>query len=175
MVATMEPGASRSGEAPDPVALGELLDHVPERPGPRPTGPDGGTAVGTDTGIAGDEPAVDPPVPAPPRLRVGRARYLPLLSNPAIERAARAQIYSPLRICAEASNPPPPPESITLSFTLRPDGSVDPASVGAIANKEALDEVAACVVRTFSKIPFRGPAAAHGTSPRVVILWPSVD
>jgi hypothetical protein len=106
---------------------------------------------------------------------MGRPRYQPLLSNPAIERAARAQIYWRLRSCATASGDLPPPETIALSFTLRPDGTVDPATVGAKALEGDLEEVAECVARTFAATPFRGPAAAHGTSPSVIVLWPSVD
>lgn len=175
IVATGEPGASRSAEVPDPAALAELVDHSPSARRPRPTAPDGGTLVGTDSGVEGEELPSVPPMPSPPRLRVGRPRYQPLLSNPAIERAARAQIYWQLRKCTGPGDALPPPESIALSFTLRPDGSVDPATVGATTDDEKLDSVAECVVRTFSSIPFRGPAAARGTSPSVVVLWPSVD
>lgn len=175
IIATGEPGASRSAETPDPAALAELLDHSPSARPPRPTAPDGGTLVGSDSGVEGEELPSVPPVPSSPRLRVGRPRYQPLLANPAIERAARAQIYWQLRACTGPDGKAPPPESVALSFTLRPDGSVDPATVGATTENDELEAVAECVVRTFSSIPFRGPAAARGTSPSVVVLWPSVD
>lgn len=175
VVATREPGAARSAETADPGVLAEILDHVPSASPRRPTGPDGGTLVGTDSGVEGEELPEAPPADERPPLRVGRERYDPLLSNPAIERAARAQIYWPLRQCKTPDGEPPPPESVALSFTLRPDGTVDPATVSAKAKNKALQPVAECVVRTFSTIVFRGPAAAHGTSPRVVVVWPSVD
>jgi hypothetical protein len=157
------------------MALAELLDHVPSSRAGSPTAPDGGTLVGSDSGVEGEVLPEPPPVPSHRQLRLGRARYQPMLSNAAIERAARAQIYWHLRKCTTAAGTPPPAESIALSFTLRPDGTVDPATVTAKAQDEKLDDVAECVVRTFSSIPFRGPAAAHGTSPRVVVVWPSVD
>ncbi len=175
MVATHEPGASRSAETPSPVALAELLDHVPSAGATLATAPDGGTLVGTDSGTPGDEPPRSPEPPKPRRLRLGEPRYQPLLSNPAIERAARAQIYWPLRVCTDDKGALPAPESITLSFTLRPDGTVDPATVSAKPKRAELDAVADCVIRTFSSLAFRGPTAALGSSPNIVILWPSVD
>ena len=155
--------------------LAELLDHVPSAAPPGPTGPDGGTLIGTDSGVEGEELPELPPVKKRRPLRVGKERYDPLLSNPAIERSARAQIYWTLRQCTAADGKPPPPESVALSFTLRPDGTVDPATVSATTEDKSLQPVAACVARTFAAIPYRGPAAAHGTSPRVVVVWPSVD
>ncbi len=175
IVATSEPGASRSAELPDAMTLAELIEHVPSARARKPTVPDGGTLVGSDSGVDGEELPEPPPVASRPKLRVGRPQFRPLLSNPAIERAARAQIYWQLRKCTTETGAPPPAESIVLSFTLRPDGTVDPATVGAEALDDSLDGVAECVVRMFSTVPFRGPAAAHGTSPRVVVVWPSVD
>jgi hypothetical protein len=174
VIAEGEPGVDRGAEQPDAIALAELLDAVPSGT-VAATAPDGGTLVGSDTGVDGDEMPWAPPAPSRSRLRPGPMRVQPLLSNGAIERAARAQIYWPLRECLDADGQLPPAESITLAFSLRPDGSVDPATVSASASEKRLEPVAECVVRRFSAGAFRGPAAARGTSARVVILWPSVD
>lgn len=175
IVATSEPGAPRSAELPDPMALAELMDRVPSAQRLGPTGPDGGTLIGSDSGVEGDELPEVPPAASHGRLRVGRPDFQPLVSNAAIERAARAQIYWHLRKCTTPTGEQPPAESIVLSFHLRPDGSADPATVSAEAENAKLDSVAECVERTFAGIAFRGPAASLGTSPRVIIAWPSVD
>jgi hypothetical protein len=161
---------------PDPSALSEIVAKG-TREAPPPTAPDG-TLVGSETG----EPEQVDPVsalattpPQPPRVQAGHAELAPALSSPAIERAARAQLYWRLRECRLPNGAPPPPDAITLGFTIRQDGTVDPASVSASAGDDAHAEVAVCVLRTFSASPFLGPPAGLDTSARVLITWPSVD
>ena len=162
---------------PDPGALDRILSKVPSAR-PVRTGPDGGTRVGSETGEGGDElprPGNETSRPRHADVQAGPIEIQPQISSPSLERAAREQIYWQLRACVDAEGKPPPPESIVLAFTIRADGSVDPASVSASAEDKALEPVAECVLREFSSLPFRGPFAARRTSSRVLITWPSVD
>ena len=157
----------------NPGALAEILAHAPSSQ-PQATGPDGGTLVGTPTEFDGGAPEPEPPKKK--QLRTGKLFVQPLLSSPAIERAAREQIYWTLHEqCRGPDGAPPPPDAITLRFTIRHDGSVDPASVSAHANDAQFVDVAECVLREFSALPFRGPAAGRDNTARVIVTWPSVD
>jgi hypothetical protein len=159
---------------PDRAALAELLHHVP-KDAPPPTG-SSGTRVGTDSGVPGEAAVVHGRRASDdPGVRAGPIELQPLLSSPAIERAAREQIYWSLRKCTGPDGNPPPPESITLKFTIEADGSVDPASVSTEVADPALEPTAECVLTAFSASPFRGPAATRRASARVIITWPSVD
>lgn len=158
---------------PDPAALDALVEAAPAE-APPPTGKDGLTSVGTDTGLPGEELAI-PASTTAPAVVGGEVQIQPQLSSPAIEREARAQIYWSLRECKGPDGRVPPPESITLAFTLREDGTVDPASVIASADDEALQSTAECVLRAFSATPFEGPVATRRTPARIRITWPSVD
>ncbi|MBW2455992.1 MAG: hypothetical protein JRI68_15855 [Deltaproteobacteria bacterium] len=109
-------------------------------------------------------------------MQVGDPEVLPLLSSPAIERAARELIYwNLMQKCSGPNDEQPPPDVITLVFTIRSDGSVDPTSVSASASDKRYEETAACVVREFSASPFRGPPATLRSSARIIVTWPSVD
>ena len=103
----------------------------------------------------------------------------PRLSNPAIERAAREQIYWHFRECTGPDGKPPPPDTILLMFTIRPDGTVNPALVETRCVDPDLTETYAatvdCVARQFAAHPFRGPAATRRMAARVMITWPSTD
>jgi hypothetical protein len=166
---------------PDPQALEELLATVPTSR-LAATGPDGGTLVGSDTGKTGDAGA-GPESPRPEEVDAGRATLeagkllvQPGLSSVAIERALRAQVYWPLvQKCRGPEGEILPPDTVTLVFSVRSDGTVDPASVGATANERRYDGAAECVVREFSAIPFRGPPASFGGTSRVIATLPSVD
>jgi len=166
---------------PDPGALDELLAAAPmDRPGP--TGPDGGTLVGTSTGKRGDagiapEPSdVEEADAGRAVLEAGKVLVQPGLSSFAIERALRAQIYWPLvQKCRGPEGEMLPPDTVTLVFTVRSDGTVDPASVAATTEQRRYDKAAECMVREFSAIPFRGPPASVGGDSRVVATLPSVD
>lgn len=169
------PQPSPVPRTPDGGALGELVAAAPSAPGP--TG-SAGTLVGTETGEPGPAEVVGEPIAPPdrgPRVQLGRVTVDPPLSSPAIERAARAQLYWRLRTCRQVDGTPPPPDSIVLAFTLRRDGTVDPATVRADATEPGLQTVAACVLRTFSATPFIGPEAGRDMPTRVLITWPSVD
>lgn len=182
-------GASAPGEAPegapspetDPQALAELLQAAPAQRLPA-TGPDGGTLVGTDTEVAPDDEArrrgraatTEPP--ARGVLRVGTIEVQPGPSNAAIESAMRAQIYWPLvHKCRDPNGDILPPDAVTLTFTVRIDGSVDPGTVSATAAERRFDDAAECMMRAFSAIGFRGPASSVGQPSRVVATIPSVD
>ncbi len=179
-------------EHPVGAALGELVAKVPTA-SPGTTGPDGTTLVGTEgsaradasaapatsaspgSSIATPDADAGAPTGAGPRTTSGSggARELSGLS---LERAAREQIYWRLQQkCKTASGEVPPARAVTLSFTLRPDGSVSAASVRAVAASHELESVARCVERTFSASGFVGPAAGRGTSVDVSLAWPSVD
>ena len=166
---------------PDPEALEELLAAAPTSR-PAPTGPDGGTLVGSDSGKKGDagtgpEPTGLEEVDAGrATLETGKVMVQPGLSNVAIERALRAQVYWRLvQKCRGPEGELLPPDTVTLVFTVRSDGTVDPASVGATANERRYDKAVECVVREFSAIPFRGPPASLGGDSRVISTLPSVD
>lgn len=176
------PSATPASDLADPSALAELVAQSPKQV-LEPTGPDGATLVGTDTKVPRAEAAASAAVPTQlgtdhrvGMLTAGDIEIQPLLSTPAIERAARAQIYWPLRQkCAGPDGQPPPPDAVTLTFSIRSDGTVDPASVTAEAGDKRFEPTADCVLREFSALPFRGPGAVLGSSARVIITWPSVD
>ncbi len=166
-------------EQVNPQALVELLAATPSAQLPT-TGPDGGTLVGSDTRLAaaGDGGAPPPPpLGMPPvGMQVGDPEVLPLLSSPAIERAARELIYwNLMKNCRGPHGELPPPDMITLVFTIRSDSSIDPASVSATAADKRYESTAECVIREFSASPFRGPAATMRSSARIIVTWPSVD
>lgn len=160
----------------DPGALAELLKAAPAPEPLRPTDPEGGTRVGTDTGLEPTEPPLVPPRPAAPSLHAGQLELQPLLSTPAIERAARAQIYWRLaQQCHGPDGAPLPPDAIRVSFHIRADGSVDPGSLSASATDVKYQAVTECVVRELSASAFRGPEATLHSSADVIMTWPSVD
>lgn len=175
--------AAVSAPVPNRVDEGALAQILAAAPSTHPasTLPDGGTRIGRDTGIdpAGVMPsAAGSAAPAPDgiRLEAGGVVVHPLISSPAVERAAREQVYWTLhQKCRGDDGEPPPPDAIILVFTILPDGSVDPASVGVSAEDDAHREIAACVRREFSAVPFRGPMAGRDSSARVIVTWPSVD
>ena len=163
----------------DPAALRELLAAVPAAVR-RPTGDDGGTAIGTDTGVPeppAPAPAADPPSdPARPRVSVGKLDVKPEMASPAVEKVARAQLYWPLvQRCRDPDGKLLPPDAIALSFTIDPEGYLLPTSIVATAVEPRHEEAAACMRRELSGLPFRGPPAPRGLITRVDALVPSVD
>ena len=94
---------------PTPGALQELLAKVPKAQ------PAAAASIGSDTGEPGSAEVVT--VDGRHRtVRAGRIEVQPQLSSPAIERAAREQIYWSLRRCTGPDGKSPPPESMV---TLR--------------------------------------------------------
>lgn len=180
---TLARGADQTEVAPtpsssSPAVLAELVAKSRELSIPSETGAYGGTRVGTTTGVGG--PAETPipamsPLPRRAGVRAGPIEVQPAVSSSTIEREARAQIYWRLRNCKRADGTAPPPDSIVLDFTIRPDGTIEPSSVKATTDDLSLESVAACVLRTFSASPFTGPTEGRNASARVVITWPSVD
>ncbi|HHH11935.1 MAG TPA: hypothetical protein ENK23_07680 [Sorangium sp.] len=165
---------ARVTQRPDPAALAELLGAVPHAPAALPTA---ATLVGSDTGVPGrTEPVlVSPPTPSA-RIRVGTPTFDPLLSSPALEQTARAQLYWALhKACPGPDGKPLPADVITLRFTIRADGSVEPASVSASSADNHFQQTAECVLKTFSSLPFHGPVAGRGSTATLVVTWPSVD
>lgn len=172
--------AALPGEAPtampaprhaDPGVLGELLATVPSAH-PADGEARARTRLGTDTGVAAA--SASPPSPnAAPRMET---RPRATLSSPALERAAREQLYWPLvRVCRLADGSLPPADSVTLEFDLLADGSVPPNTVTTRASEERFRGVAECVERVFASSGFRGPVEGRGTHASVRITWPSVD
>ncbi len=163
-------------KTPNGAALNELLANVP-RQIPSSTNADGGSLVGRKSGAPGE---VEPFMAAAPQpgtqLQIGTPTFEPLLSSPALERSARAQLYWALhKACPAPDGKPLPPDVITLRFTIRADGSIEPASVSTSCNDPQYQPVAECVLRTFSSLPFHGPTAGHGSTATLIVTWPSVD
>jgi hypothetical protein len=166
---------------PDPTALEEILAASPKA-GARPTGPDGGTLVGTvtdaDAGPAdAAAPAPDAALPkAEARVLAGEPEVQPGLPSPAIERAARAQLYYPLTTrCKDRDGKILPPDAIVLRFRIDPDGYVVPSSISAIATDPRHEDAANCMRRELGAATFRAPAASRGAGTSVNITLPSVD
>lgn len=169
-------GAAPAASA-DPAALAELLAAAPDA-GLLPTGEDGGTAIGTDSGASPTDtpaaPAEDPP--DHPRVTIGQVQVQSEMSTPAIEKAARAQLYWPLvQRCRAPDGRMLPPEVITLSFTIDPEGYLVPTSIVATSADPRYEEAAACMRKELSGATFRAPPAARGLTTRVDALVPSID
>jgi hypothetical protein len=173
-----QPSAStvRVAHEPDPRVRAQIVAAAPDGSA-RPTGPDGGTLVGSKTDVEGTAAVL--PAPADSREQPGRSgpvRVEPLVSSPALERAARAQVYWTLaQKCTTSDGKLPPPESIVLSFTIAGDGTVDPTSITVRSDDPALAPVVDCVLREFAATPFSVPAARGSARSTVLIAWPSVD
>jgi hypothetical protein len=183
--AASPPGGSarRAGPAPmtlssaDPSALAEILAAAP----PPPTGGPVLARIGTNTG----EPPASPPPPsaagspaAPPRARieVGAVRLQTDMSTPAIEKAARAQLYWDLvQRCRDPEGKILPPDAIRVEFNLDEEGTIAASTIVAIAADPRHSEAAACMQRELAAITFRAPAGARGLPTHVSATVPSVD
>ena len=168
---------------PDPEALAEIVAAAPHSD-LQPTAPDGGTLIGsyTDADAGTDPQQAEPmivtlahPPSSGPSLELGPATTL-RLSSPAIERAAREQIYWHLvQECRGPEGEILPPDAIVLEFVIRPDGAIDPGSIHASAQRPEHAAAAECVQRRFVSLPFRAPAAAGSGQTPVRATLPSVD
>lgn len=161
----------------DPSALDEIVRAAPhERPAPTL---DGGTLVGTDTGAppSDDKESARPKDDsARPSVAVGRPVVQPVMSNPAIERAARAGLYFQLVTrCKDPEGKILPPDSIRIKFGLDADGLIDPSSVVVTAIDKRFQDAATCMRRELSTSAFRGPAGARGQAATIDATVPSVD
>jgi hypothetical protein len=159
-----------------PKALEEIVAAAPSAT-PAATGEDGGTRIGTETGL----PAVEARAPteaAEPRthVQIGAVKVAGQMSTPAIEKAARAQLYWILvQRCRGPDGNILPPDTITLSFNIDADGTILPASILATAAEPQYEEAAACMRKELSSAPFRAPPGARGQPTRVDATVPSVD
>jgi len=162
----------------DPQAFEELVAATPEAQLP-PTGEDGGTLIGTDTGLPPDReraPAADPADPSRTRVVLGDVKMVGRASSPAIEKAARAQLYWPLvQRCRGPDGAILPPDTVLLSFNIDADGYLIPSSILATALDPRFEEAAACMRRELSGLSFRTPAGARGQPTPVEATVPSVD
>jgi hypothetical protein len=162
---------------PDPRALAEILAAAPHLPpAGDPRAPD--ARIGSDTGVHVDAGAADASAtPAKgPRVHVGKLTIEPGMSTPAIERAARAQLYWPMvQRCRDAGGAILPPEVVHLTFHLDRDGYVIPASILAVAKDAAFADAARCMARELAAAAFRAPPGARGLPEDVSMDVPSVD
>jgi hypothetical protein len=160
-----------------PRALDELLAAAPATP---PAARDHDALLGTDTGLPGDgnveHRALPSAEPAKPRVRIGQVTTEPGMSGPAIERAARAELYWPLvQRCRDKDGAILPPEVVHVQFNLDQDGYVVPATVLAVAKDARFADAARCMARELTATTFRAPASVRGRPSGVVMDVPSVD
>jgi hypothetical protein len=176
------PGDAGAGDPPvpsaaDPAALDEILAAAPKA---RDAGADRSSLIGTDTGVRGDAGPGAAPAPAEPakaaKIHVGKVVVEPGMSSPAIERAARAQLYWPLvQRCRDADGGVLPPEVVHLTFHLDADGYVIPSTILAVPKEPRFADAARCMARELGLATFRAPAAARGMPQNVSTDVPSVD
>lgn len=162
----------------DPAALDELLANAPKAAPPQATG-DGGTAIGTDTGLpasSAEAPAAKPTAAPNGSVTFGKAMTQTEMSSPAIERAARAQLYWRLvQKCRDREGKILPPESVRLLFKVDADGYIASSTIIAEGKSERFTEAARCMARELSTATFRAPASARGQPHTVNADVPSVD
>ncbi|WP_156040642.1 hypothetical protein [Chondromyces apiculatus] len=163
---------------PSTAALEEILAAAPRKL-PAPTDDGGRTRIGTPTPTPGaDEPALNVAHQSPPRSRVvlGDVTLAGSMSSPAIEKAARAQIYWTLvQRCRGPDGAILPPDSVALSFDLDEGGSLIPTRIEATAADPRHEEAAECMRRELAGLAFRVPAGARGQTTPVNATVPSVD
>ena len=162
----------------DPAALDEIVAAAPKVE-LRPTGADGGTALGGETGLP-EGPALPPEAPSAParkpRVTVGEPSVQPGMASSSIERAARAQIYWNLvQRCRDRQGNILPHDTIRLRFGFDRDGHIDRSSIIATPIDARFVEAAHCMQRELSKATFRAPAATRGQPGSVDATVPSVD
>jgi hypothetical protein len=164
----------------DPAALAEILTAAQRADAARPDHA-GATKIGTSTGVPALPARPSPPEPqveaAPrPRVAVGEPAVQGNMSTPAIEKAARAQLYWDLvQRCRGPDGKLLPPDVIRVDFNVDPEGYIVVPTVVATASDPRYDEAAACMRRELSAATFRVPAGARGLPTRVEATVPSVD
>jgi hypothetical protein len=183
-------GPPPAAAAVDPTALDEILAAVPKGAAPA-TGPDGTSAVGTDTKLKpGDRDAEEEPKepvttisPAPKvtRAEEGKVSFGPLsiqgeMASASIEREARAQLYWGLvQRCRDKDGSILPPDVVTILFRIDEDGYIIGSSINATPSKPIYDDAAHCMRRELSAATFRAPVGARGLMTHVNMTVPSVD
>jgi len=179
--------ASASGDSaptvfshPDTEALSEFLSAAPRDAG-APTAEDGGTLIGSDTKVPPPDASAEASAPVAPRAPKGRVdlgetTMQPQMSSPAIERAARAQLYwSLVQRCRDKDSKILPPDAVKLVFTIDPDGYIAASSIVASAADPRHDDAALCMRRELSAATFQAPVSARGSTTRITATIPSVD
>ena len=151
----------------DPAALAEILAAAPKPAARAPTSVDGGSAVGSETGVREGPPAAEAPSAsaAPPAVggRVGRMTVASPVSDQALELALRAQVYWSLtQTCRGPDQRLLPPEAVRIEFQVDRDGYLVPPTVVASAKEGRFAEAARCMARALSATAFRAPPAARG-------------
>jgi hypothetical protein len=157
----------------DPNALAELLAAAP----PPPSGGSVLHRIGTNTGEPPALSSAGPPA-APPRARIeiGAVQLQTDMSTPAIEKAARAQLYWDLvQRCRDPEGKLLPPDAIRVEFNLDEEGTLVTPTIVAIALDPRHSEAAACMQRELAGATFRAPAGARGLPTHVIATVPSVD
>ncbi|WP_437585842.1 hypothetical protein [Sorangium sp. So ce1000] len=137
--------------------------------------------IGTSTGLPA--PSAPPPEPAPapaaaPRSRVelGAPMVQANMSSPAIEKAARAQLYWDLvQRCRGPGGSLLPPDAVRVEFNVDAEGYIVVPTIIGSATDPRYDEAATCMRRELSGAAFRAPAGARGLPTRVDATVPSVD
>jgi hypothetical protein len=162
----------------DPAALAEILAASPRGAARPSTGPDGGTAIGADSGVPGDAnpPAIAVEAEGQPVLRVGKPVPEPNISAPAIEVAARAQLYWGLtHRCRDPQGKLLPPEAVRVFFRVDTDGFLLPASIVATPRRDEFAPAARCMARELSTTSFRAPPGARGAPHNLWADVPTAD
>jgi len=167
---------------PEPGVLEEILSAAPKTP-PKPTEPDSGTLIGTETGEKEGPGTSSFASKAASATRGSKSSLVETgiievqaLPAHAAERTARAQIYYPLVMrCRDAEGHILPPDAIVLRFRVDDDGNIVPSSISAIAVDPRHASAANCMRRELSAAAFRGPAASRGFPSSIKATIPSVD
>ncbi|MFO0590592.1 MAG: hypothetical protein U0441_23825 [Polyangiaceae bacterium] len=172
-------GSAAALTSADPLALADLLRQVPTS-APGPTDPDGGSLIGTETGVPGTAAPVTVE-DAPHRgkqvsVQLGALNVQAVMASPAIEREARAQLYFPLvSRCKGEDGKVLPPDAVLLELTIDEEGYILHQNTVATAQNAKYKAAAECMRRELLALPFRGPAGARGVPAQVKITLPSVD
>lgn len=190
-LAEPEDGGAPVAREAVPGVLEEILAAAPKASA-TPTGPDGGTLVGTETGVreqareagGGLDGGVDAAAASAAISRVGKRIQIQEgspdvhegIPSSAVERAARAQLYYPLVTrCRGADGKVLPPDTIVLRFKIDVDGYIVPSSISTSGTEPRYEAAANCMQRELSAAGFRAPAAARGVATWVNATVPSVD
>ena len=160
----------------DPGALDDLIAAAPKPAASAVAAPKIGGDTGISSGKAGAVELPPPPTTRTPRVVVGTPTMQPAMANPAIERAARAQLYWNLvQRCRDKNGKILPPDAILMRFNIDADGYITPSSIVARATAAEHADAAHCMQRELSTATFRAPAATWGHIGAVHATLPSVD
>ncbi|WP_437332090.1 hypothetical protein [Sorangium sp. So ce394] len=173
-------GGPPAASSAEPGALEEILAAA-RQAAPRPGDGASLAKIGTTTGLPAPSapPSAAEPSPAPaPRSRVeiGAPMVQADMSSPAIEKAARAQLYWDLvQRCRGPDGKILPPDAVRVEFNVDAEGYIVVPTIIGSASDPRYDEAATCMRRELSGATFRAPAGARGLPTRVDATVPSVD